>query len=206
MEDLALQKQTDTEYKVHPLIEQRWSPRAFSGRPVESYKIKQLFEAARWAPSCYNEQPWQFIVASRDQHNAYDNILDCLVEFNQDWAQTAPVLMITIVRNSFSQNGKTNDYACYDLGQAMANLSLQATKLDLHLHQMAGFDKEKAREHFDIPDGHEAVSAVALGYLGDPEKLNETLAAKESAPRSRKSIHDFVFTDRWGEESNLLDS
>lgn len=205
MEGILTQKRTDTDHQVHPLIEQRWSPRAFSDQPVENYKLKQLFEAARWAPSCYNEQPWHFIVATRDQPEAYEKILDSLVNFNRQWAQTAPVLMLTVTRNNFAQNGKDNDHAWYDLGQAVANLSLQATDLDLYVHQMAGFSQEQARNYFDIPNDYEPATAIAIGYLGDPDQLDDPLAEKENTPSSRKPLDDFVFTGEWGQKSEILD-
>jgi nitroreductase len=187
----------DCEYPVHPLLAERRSPRAFSSRPVEPERLGSLMEAARWAPSCMNEQPWSFIVATAQNKLEFERLLSCLVEFNVEWAQHAPVLMLSVARLTFKSNGKPNLHAFHDVGQAIANLTFQATALGLGVHQMAGFDIEKARHEFSIPPGHEPVGVVAIGYPGSPANLPDKLRQKELAPRKRKPVKDFVFESEW---------
>jgi nitroreductase len=188
-----------TKIPLHELIRQRWSPRAFSDRSVEKEKLFSLFEAARWAPSCFNEQPWSWIVATKEQPEEFQKLLECLVPGNQLWAKEAPVLMLSVAKLFFEKNKKDNRHAYHDVGLAVENLVLQATALGLVVHQMAGFDVEKARAEFQIPEGFDPVAAIALGYEGDPTQLPENLREKELAPRSRKELKDFVFTEKWGE-------
>lgn len=140
-----LENLAETQYTVHELIRGRWSPRAFSNRTVERDKLLSLLEAARWAASSYNEQPWSLIVATQDQPSEYARLLSCLVEFNQSWAQSAPVLMLSVAKLHFDRNGKENRHAFHDVGAAASNLATQAIALDLFVHQMAGFDAQKAR-------------------------------------------------------------
>ena len=200
-----MEKPAETEHPVHELIQRRWSPRAFAARAVEPEKLRSLLEAARWAASCFNEQPWSFIVAAKDaEGDAYERLLSCLVESNALWAGRAPVLMISVARLAFKRNGKPNRHAFHDTGQAAAHLALQATALGLAVHQMAGFDVSKAREQFNIPEGFEPVAAIALGYPGDPEDLPENLREKELSPRARRPLEEFVFGGSWGEASPLV--
>jgi nitroreductase len=200
----ALHKSAETSAPVHDLIRERWSPRAFSSRPIEKEKLRSLFEAARWAASSYNAQPWYFIVASKDDPENYKKILDTFVEFNQGWAKNAPVVALSVARMKFEHNGTPNNHAFHDVGQAAANLALQATALGLQVHQMAGILPDKAREIFGIPDGYEAVAGFAIGYPGDPADLPDTLREQERAPRSRKPLDSFVFTGKWGKISPIV--
>lgn len=190
---------TDQTIEIHPLIEKRWSPRAFSDRPIEAEALLQLFEAARWAASSYNEQPWRFIVATRDDLLHYARLLGCLSEFNQKWADNAPVLMLSIAKTHFDRNDKPNRHAFHDVGLAMGNLITQATSLGIYVHQMAGFDPEKAREMLEIPEGFEPVAMCAIGYPGDPEQLPEKLEKKEHAPQKRIELNKLVYSNRWGQ-------
>ncbi len=194
-----MEKPATSQYEIQELIEQRWSPRAFAARAVEPLKLRQLLEAARWAASCFNEQPWSFIVGVKDDGVEFERLLDCLVEANRRWAAHAPVLMLSVARLNFERNGKPNRHAFHDVGQAVASLTVQATALGLVVHQMAGFDIAKAREQFQIPEGYEPVAAIALGYQGDPQTLHEDLREKELATRTRRPQESFVFTGRWGE-------
>lgn len=202
--DPLVDKVVETQYPIEAVIQNRWSPLAFSDRPVEPEKLRSVLEAARWAASSYNEQPWNFIVATKDNPAEFDRLLSCLAEGNQEWAQSAPVLMIAVAKLNFEKNGTQNRHAFHDVGAAEANLAIQATALGLYVHQMAGFDVEKARELYGIPQGYEPVDAVALGYLGDPQSLPDKLQQRLSAPRSRKPLESFVFTGRWQQSSNLL--
>jgi nitroreductase len=190
---------------IHDIISHRWSPRAFENRAVEPEKLRSLFEAARWAASSYNAQPWFFIVATKDDAENYKRILDCFVEFNQSWAINAPVLAISVARLALD-DGRPNRHALHDVGQAAGSLAMQASALGLQVHQMAGINPDKARQILNIPEGYEAVAGIALGYPGDPSSLSDHLKERELAPRSRKPLDSFVFSGKWGEVSPLVKS
>lgn len=192
------------EFPVHELIRTRWSPRAFSEKLVEPEVLRSLFEAARWAPSSNNEQPWTFLVATKDDKENFENTLGCLVEFNANWAKAAPVLVIAVSKLAFSKNNSPNRNAQYDTGAASALLSLEATARGLVVHQMGGFDPETARETFEIPAGWEPIAALAIGYPGEPETLSEPYKSRETAPRQRKPIRDFVMSGKWGHTADFL--
>jgi nitroreductase len=200
----TLQKPAKTEAPIHDLLAHRWSPRAFDGRPVERDTLRSLFEAARWASSSFNAQPWYFIVATKDDPENFQRVLDCFVERNQAWAKNAPVVALSVAGLTFAHNGQPNRHAFHDVGQAVANLALQATALGIEIHQMAGIDPEKARQIFGIPEGYEAVAGIALGYPGDPASLPDQLRERELAPRERKPLDSFVFTGQWGQPSRVV--
>lgn len=199
-----MEKPAETPYPIHDLLRRRWSPRAFAPRSVEPEKLLSLLEAARWAPSCFNEQPWSFIVATRDDAAEYERLLSCLVKGNQQWARQAPVLMLSVARLDFARDGQPNRHAFHDVGLAVGNLVLQAMTYDIFVHQMAGIHLDRARETYAIPHGCEPVAALALGYLGEASSLPEKLRARELTPRSRQPFKDFVFTGRWGRPSPLV--
>jgi nitroreductase len=201
---MSIDKSVNTQHPVHELIRKRWSPHAFSNRAVEPDKLMTLLEAASWAASSYNEQPWRFIVATKDNPEAYDRLLSCLVGGNQEWAQQAPVLMITAAKLHFA-NGNPNRHAFHDVGAAATTLALQAAALGLFIHQMAGLEVEKAQSLLQVPENYEPVAGIALGYLGDPQTLSDRLRDREMTPRSRKSLKEFVFNGQWGNTS-LVDS
>jgi len=194
-----MNKRAPVKYEILDVIAERWSPRAFSSRPVEPEKLKSLFEAARWAASCFNEQPWRFILADREDAPTFQRMLDCLSEGNQRWVQYAPVLVLSVASTQFKHNGKDNRHAFHDVGQAAAYLALQAVALGLVVHQMAGFDREKVRQALSIPAGHEPVAAIAIGYQDSPDVLPDDMAQKERALRSRREQADFVYGGSWGE-------
>jgi nitroreductase len=198
-----MERLTNNDYPIHDLLRRRWSPRAFSERSVERALLARLLEAARWAPSSYNEQPWAFIVGTKEQPDEFARVLRCLVTGNQTWARSAPVLMLTVAHLTFTRNGTPNRHAFHDVGAAMAQLTVQATAEGLFVHQMAGILPDEARRTFAIPDGWEAVAGVALGYLGDPATLSEELRKREAAPRERKPLKDFVFSGGWGKAVSL---
>jgi nitroreductase len=193
-----------TETQIHEILTHRWSPRAFDARPVEPEKLRALFEAARWAASSYNAQPWYFIVATKDDHANFKRVLECFVEFNQSWAKGAPVVALSVAGLKMQHNGQDNRHAFHDVGQASATMALQATALGLQIHQMAGILPDKAREIFHIPEGFEAVAGIALGYPGDPADLPEQLREREVGPRQRKPASSFVFTGEWGKPSPIV--
>src|SRR5579862_4695541 len=170
-----------TNHPVLDVITKRWSPYVFSERPVPAEDLRSLFEAARWAASSYNAQPWSFIVGTKDDPTNYQRVLDCFVEFNQGWAKSAPVLALSVAQMKFGHNDQPNSHAFHDVGQAAATLQLQAEELGLSVHQMAGILPDKAREIFKIPEGHNVVAGFAIGYPGDPAHLPEGLREKEVA-------------------------
>lgn len=186
------------EFPVNELIQNRWSPRAFSDKPVPQEVLRSLFEAARWAPSSNNEQPWAFIVATKDDAENFEKSLGALVEFNANWARKAPVLAIAVAELAFAKNNAPNRNAQYDVGAASLQLCLEATARGLVVHQMAGFDPETAKEAYNIPQGWEPIAAMAIGYPGDASSLPEPLQSREKAPRSRKRIREFVMSGQWG--------
>jgi nitroreductase len=196
-----MDKHGKTTYPIHELLLKRWSPRAFADRPVPPDVVRRLLEAARWAPSSYNEQPWAFIVATRDKPAEFAKLLGCLVAGNQAWAKAAPVLMLTAARHTFAKNGQPNRHAFHDVGLASGQLTVQATAEGLYVHQMAGIEVEKARQVYGIPDGWEAVTGVAVGYLGDPAGLPEPLRSREMAEPARKPLAEIVFGGTWGAAS-----
>jgi len=183
---------------VLPIFHQRWSARAFADRDVSGADLKRVFEAARWAASSGNEQPWRFVVGRRGSAT-HEKIAAALAGFNQAWAPKAPVLILGTARRVLEKNGSPNTYAFYDLGAASSYLTLQAAALGLTTHQMAGFDNEKARTLLGIPEEYLFGSVIALGYQDEPETLaNETLIQRETAPRERKSLSELVFAE-WGQ-------
>ncbi|WP_236579953.1 nitroreductase family protein [Pseudanabaena sp. lw0831] len=193
-----------TDHEIHPLIAQRWSPRAFDSKHIETEKLAQLFEAARWSASCFNDQPWAFIMATKDDTANYQKLLDCLVPANVIWAQVAPVLGLVVAQKTFKHNGKPNAWGEYDAGQAAATLVLQATALNLVVHQMGGFDPAKAISTFNIPETAKPVAAIAIGYAGETSNLPTDLQERETAPRARAPLSSFVFTGEWGSSAPFV--
>jgi nitroreductase len=200
----TMQKPAATDFPVHELIRNRWSPRAFSDKPVSPEMLRSLFEAARWAASSNNEQPWAYLVATKDDGENFARMLGILVEFNANWAQHAPVLILSVAELAFQRNAAPNRNAFSDVGAATAQLTLEATAQGLFVHQMAGYDVEKARKVFEIPNGWDPVSVMAVGYPGDPASLPAPLNERELAPRTRKPIREFVMTGSWGHTAGFL--
>jgi nitroreductase len=174
---------------IDTLIEQRFSPKHFADRVMSEAQLHQLFEAARRAPSSYNEQPWRFIYATREQPEAYQQLLSCINDHNHQWAKNAPVLMLSLAKKHFSRNGKPNRHAWHDTGTAIGFLLLKATELDLYVHQMAGFFPDKAHEIFSISNEYDPVAMMAVGYLGDEENPN----------KPRKAVSEFAFAGSWSQ-------
>jgi nitroreductase len=199
-----MQKPAATDVPVHEIIRNRWSPRAFAGKPVSGEILRALFEAARWAPSSNNEQPWAYFVAIKEDAENYAKMLGVLVEFNANWAKQAPVLALSVAHVKTQRDGKPNRVALHDVGSATAQLTFEANSRGLLVHQMAGFDAEKSRQTFAIPPDWEPVAAIALGYPGDPESLPEKLRERELAPRVRKPLGEFVMTGGWGHTAPFI--
>ena len=196
-----LTKTADTLHEIHDLLKQRWSPRAFSSAPVPHHALKKLFEAARWSPSASNIQPWAFVVATQNDPEAFSRVAGLLNPNNARWAAKSPVLIIAVL-NKNNPAGAHNDWAAYDLGQAVAHLSVQAEALGLSVHQMGGFDRARAHEALGLPETHEALTAIAIGYQGELADLPEDLQTRETAARSRKPQSEFVFEGTWNEPLN----
>lgn len=199
-----MDKLAETQFPIHDLLRRRWSPLAFADRLVEPEKLRSILEAARWAASSFNEQPWSFIVATKQDEPEWSRLLSCLVEGNQVWAKEAPVLMVSVVKLTFGRNGESNRHAWHDVGLAVGNLVVQATSLGLSVHQMAGILPDKVRELYGLPHGFDPVAGLALGYVGDPDSLPEPLRQREQANRMRKPLAEFIFSTRWGQGSPLV--
>ena len=200
---MSAQKQATPDHPVHELLARRWSPYAFADRAVSDDDLRSLFEAARWAASSYNEQPWRYIVASKADPAEFDRLLSCLVEGNQAWAQAAPVLALGCTSLNFTLNGKPNAAAAHDLGLASANLTVEATARGLFVHQMIGILPDRARELYRIPEGVQPLTGLAIGYAAPPDALPEKYRERDLAPRPRKALGEFVFGGEWGTASGL---
>lgn len=187
---------------VLPVVLRRWSARSFAKREVDPADLRKVFEAARWTASSYNEQPWRFLLGTRNS-STYKKIFSTLIPFNQSWAGAAPVLILGVASTKFAHNGSENRVALYDLGAAASYLTLQAAELGLTTHQMAGFDQDAARKAFAIPDDYILGAVIALGYQGEPAVLgDEQLIEREIGPRTRKPLSEFVIS-AWGEPAEL---
>jgi nitroreductase len=191
-------KHAKTEHPIQDFVARRWSPYGFADRDVSAADLRSVFEAARWAASSFNEQPWSYIVATRAQEEAFARLLSCLVEANQAWAKAAPVLALGVATLNFKRNGKPNRVALHDLGLASGNLVAEATARGLGIHQMGGILPDRAREIYAIPEGSEAVTGIAIGYAGDPEVCSKEIRERDLEPRERKPQRDFVFGASWG--------
>lgn len=197
-------KIVSTPYPVNELITHRWSPRAFAPTPLTEEQILSMVEAARWAPSSQNIQPWSFVVATPADTDTFSKLIQCLGGGNLEWAPKVPLLILAVAHLIHPRTGQHNDYAWYDLGLAVQSMVFQAHTLGIYAHQMGGFDKQKAQELLEIPEGYQPVALTAFGYLGDPAVLPERYQPAETAPRVRKPLAEFVFTGRWGQTHPAL--
>ena len=179
-------------------IKQRWSPRAFDpDREIDPETLTTLLEAARWAPSSFNDQPWRYLVFDRSDPGARAKAEACLFDGNA-WARNAAVLIISAGARTSARTGRPNRFVLHDTGMATMNLILQAISHGLVSHQMGGYDRERARAEFDIPEDFELASMIAIGYAGDPAMLPPEVGEREAAPRQRSQIPEFVFAGSWG--------
>lgn len=191
MKSIAI-KTPKTENAVHPLLLKRWSARSFSSKPLSKKDLNTLFEAASWAPSSMNEQPWEFWYVTRSESEKFDLFLNCLMEGNKSWAKNAHTLILNLAHKNFKKTGQYNRHYLYDCGAANTNLLLQAAELDIYGHLMGGFHMEKTIQDLSIPEGLEPVCFIALGYLDAPEKLEEPFLTRELTARTRKGLGEFV--------------
>jgi nitroreductase len=195
-----MRKPAITQTPIHEIIANRWSPRAYdANKQVSQDQVIALLEAARWAPSCFGDQPWRFIVWNKAQDAAaWQQAFDCIVPNNQTWVKDAPVLMLVCADSLFGHNQTPNRWAQYDTGAAVENLCLQATSMGLVTHQMGGFNSDKTRETFAIPAQYTPIVMLAIGYEGDANTLPDDLKARELAERKRKALGELFFTGSWG--------
>jgi len=197
-------KHAKTDHPIQHDLAARYSPYAFADRSVPPEELRSLFEAARWAASSYNEQPWRFLVARREDADLHARILSCLVEANQAWARHAPVLGLGLVARRFRRNGKPNPAAEHDLGGATATLTREATERGLAVHPMIGIVGEEVRKRFALPDDLDPLTGLAIGYAGDPSLLPDDLRPRDESPRTRMPLREFVFGDALGQPARFV--
>ncbi|HCA27931.1 MAG TPA: nitroreductase [Betaproteobacteria bacterium] len=193
-------KPAQTTVPIHETIANRWSGRAFdAARPVNREQKFALMEAARWAPSCFGDEPWRFIVWDRHHDGAaWDKAFDCLGEWNQQWVKNAALLLLATADSRFRKNGKPNAWGAYDTGAASENLCLQAAAMGLVAHQMGGFDPDKTRRTFAIPEPFQCMAMIAVGHPAPADTLNQELKDAELAPRMRQPLTANFFAAEWG--------
>jgi nitroreductase len=197
----VFERPAPTDHEISELLTRRWSTRAYTAQSIDPETLRRLFEAARWAPSSGNGQPWNFLVARKEDADEFEKIASTLSPGNA-WAKSAAVLAISVASLDRAP-GKPNPTAHHDVGLACENMALQATALGLSMHMMGGFSAEKAREIFHIPERCAPIAAIAIGYPADPNTLPDELRAKDLSPRQRKSIREFVFSGTWGKQGGL---
>lgn len=199
-------KSKPEDFMIHELLEKRYSPKAFTNEKPAEETLITLLEAARWSPSSMNEQPWRFIVGVKNEGDTYDKIFETLADGNKLWAKNAPVLILSITSDFYQRNGRPNSHAGYDLGQAIANLTFQASAMDLYVHQMGGFSAERATELFRIPEGYTPMSVLAIGRLGNSEDLPENVRPADKSKRKRKELEEIVFENYFGSPGEIIKS
>jgi nitroreductase len=194
-------KEIETKATIHELIASRWSGRAYdSAKMLAREQIISLVEAARWAPSCFGDQPWRFIVFDKATNNAaWEKALSCLVEGNRGWAKDAPLLLLACADSVLSQNGKPNRWGQYDTGAASLNLSLQAAALGLMVHQMGGFDVDKTKTEFSIPEQFAPMAMMTVGYQLAETAMPDDIKEREYNARARNTLDENFFEGHWGE-------
>jgi nitroreductase len=197
-------KRAQTKYNVSEFTMERWSPRAFLPKPVEREKIRSFFEAARWSPSSGNQQPWNFLIGANGEPT-WDKIFDCLDDWNKAWVKDVPLLLMSVGHKVTTKSKRENFHYAYDTGQSLAHLTVEAMRQGLYVHQMGGFNPQKAIDTFEIPAEYYPLTVIAIGYLGDPDILEEEYRKSELEPRVRKDFDDFVFAGKFGEKTGLFD-
>jgi nitroreductase len=182
---------------INDIIQMRYSPLIFTDKAVSREQVEELLNAARQAPSSFNEQPWRFIYALKSSKIGYERMFSCLARANQEWAASAPVLMATVASERFSLNGKENRHALHDVGQAVAIMTMKAMSRGIYLHQMAGFDASQAKKNLQIPKGFSPVTMIALGYPGNTDHLDGELKKRAESPNTRMSVEEIAFYEKW---------
>jgi nitroreductase len=199
-----MKKPALNKYPILDSFKHRWSPRAYSDKPVEKEKLRSIFEAARWAPSARNEQPWRFILGQKGD-KTWEKIFESLDAWNQEWTKRAPVLVANVAKTFYEYKHLNNETALYDTGQAVAMMVTEAVNQGLIGHQMGGFNREKAIKLFQIPDGYRPMSVTAIGYYGNASLLPEDMYNSEIEDRKRFPLNDLVFSGSFGNYSNLFE-
>lgn len=197
----SMKKNANTKVPLHPHLQERWSPRAFSSKTIDDDTFISLLEAARWAPSSRNLQPWRFIVETQADPQGFQKLADCLMPSNRDWAQHAFVLAVIVSERQAPDSDAPNGTADYDAGQAVAALSIQAMEKDIFVHQMGGIYRDKIVEAYELAQGYAPIAVLAIGYQGALEDLAEALQEREKAERSRKNLSEIVFKGSWVEKN-----
>lgn len=198
-----LKKPAQTSVPVHELIRERWSPRAYSNKPVPRTDLAAVLEAARWAASCNNGQPWRFIVATNEDAAGHAAGVAGFNARNQRWVKAAPVVIFACARKTFEANGNPNAHAWYDTGAAVAQLTAEAESRGLRVHQCAGIEKDVIRKTYGVPEDFEIISGFTLGYQADPDSLPEELPGREKEPRARKPLAEIAFSGKFGSPAKL---
>lgn len=188
---------------LNELIQKRWSPRAFNGASISQETLTNLFEAARWASSRFNSQPWRFIVATNDDVAEFEKLVGCLNEGNQQWASKASAIVAVIALLKSRPESDPSPALMYDVGLAVGQLVIEAMANDLYVHQMAGIQRDKIKETYHVPEAHAIICCLAIGEMGDASDLSETLQQREAAPRERKPLSDIVFSGDWGQSADI---
>jgi nitroreductase len=190
---------------IHELLAKRWSPRAFDiERSVSREQLSALLEAARWAPSCNGDEPWRYLILDRKRDpEGWQKAFDCLSENNKKWVKNVPLLLLSCAGSIFEHSGKPNRYGPHDTGAASVCLALQGAAMGLAVHQMGGYDAQKARAAFGIPEGYTPMAMIAVGYQTSPDVLDDETKAKELRARSRKSLDSHFFEGGWGKGVEL---
>lgn len=191
-------------FPIHELLASRWSPVGFDRRPVEPHKLQSMLEAARWAPSSRNGQPWRFVVGIRGQDDTFDRLADCLAGRNREWAPVAPVLILAVAMTVWPLSGKAHVHAMHDVGLATENLLLQGFACGLHCHPMGGFDAARVTELLGMPEDARPTTMIAVGYRGGTDHLSESLGRNDEQPRVRRPLSETVYGGRWGSAHPLV--
>lgn len=190
-------KHARPDHPIAAVLAERYSPYGYDPRPLPAADLRSLFEAARWAPSAFNEQPWRYLVAVRQDEAEFARLLGCLTDTNQQWARHASALAVGVASRTYARNGKPNGTALHDLGLAAASLTVEATVRGLAVHQMGGILPDRVRELYRVPEGFQPLTALAIGYAADPATLPEALRQRDTAPRTRRPQAEFVFGGSW---------
>lgn len=186
-------KEADTDHPIHELLTRRWSARAFASKPISDDSLQSFFEAARWSPSSMNAQPWMYIYAHKSDTEAYEKLSSCIMDGNKQWCDNAPLLILSLANTIFTASGDKNRHALHDVGSANTSLLIQAASMNVYGHMLGGFHYERTRKVFKLPKHLEPVCFIALGYLDDPENLEEPFRTREVTARVRKKVGEFVF-------------
>lgn len=198
-----MEKPANTNTPIDSLLQHRWSPRAFDDKLIDPQIISKLFEAARWSPSWRNDQPWRFIIATRDDAEEFQRLHACLTPGNQRWAIKAAMLIVVVAKRQYDHHKEPNPMTLYDTGQAMAHLTVEAMSNGLYVHQMAGINRGKVRDTYQITGDHDPLVGAAVGYLGRIDDLPEDLQTKERGERTRIPMNEIVFKGRWKNPADL---